>query len=56
MKEWRYFYYWIAKKSDIEQELSNLGKEGWELICTFSEEVEGEQGYRFFLKRESAFQ
>jgi hypothetical protein len=34
----------------------NLGKEGWELISTVSEEVEGEQGYRFFFKRESAFQ
>jgi hypothetical protein len=35
INKWRYFYHWIAKKSEIDQELNNLGKEGWELISTF---------------------
>jgi hypothetical protein len=55
MKEWRYFYHWISKNSsNIEQELNNYGKEGWELINISPDEVEEEQGYRLFFKRESS--
>jgi hypothetical protein len=52
MEAWHYLYHWIAKNSDVQHELNNLGKEGWELIGIIPEEVELEEGYRLFFKRE----